>query len=172
MRLPLHVSALAKLRSARVDFLLVGAGAVDHFVPEAASVYVTGDCDILLRPTAANLGKALRAMRACGYDLSAGGEPLTGIDALTLRRLLERRIAVRAELEGSLPLDLMLDAKGFTFAQWWKGKVWFRAGRTRIACASLEKVLESKRLSDRPKDRLLLALFEDRFGVKKSPRAP
>jgi hypothetical protein len=170
MTLPRHVAALAKLRSARVDFLMVGAGALDHFVPEAASVYVTADCDLLLRPTAANVGRALRALRACGYALSAGEEPLAALDALALRRLRERRLTVRAEKADSLPLDLLLEAKGYTFAQWWKGRVWFRAGRTRIPCASLEQVLESKRLSDRPKDRLLLALFKDRFGGKDASR--
>lgn len=170
MTFPAHVAALAKLRAARVDFVMVGAGALDHFVPEAASVYVTADCDLLLRPTAANLAKALRALLACGYELSAGGERLAVLDALVLRRLRERRIAVRAEKSGSLPIDLLLEAKGYTFAQWWKGRVWFRVGRTRIPCASLEKVLESKRLSDRPKDRLLLGLFKNRFAAKSTPR--
>jgi len=166
MTLPGHLAALAKLRAARVDFLMVGAGALDHFVPEAASVYVTADCDLLLRPTTANLAKALRVLLACGYELSAGGEPLPDVDALVLSRLHERRIAVRAEKAESLPLDLLLEAKGYTFAQWWKGRVWFRAGRVRIPCASLEQVLESKRLADRPKDRLLLGLFKDRFAAK------
>lgn len=166
MTLPAHVAALAKLRAAQVDFVMVGAGALDHFVPETASVYLTADCDLLLRPTTANLRRALRALLACGYELSAGDEPLPALDALVLRRLHERRISVRAEKAGSLPLDLLLEAKGYTFAQWWKKRVWFRAGRTKIPCASLEQVLESKRLTDRPKDRLLLGLFKDRFGAK------
>lgn len=139
---------------------MVGAMALNHFAAEMAAAYSTSDCDILLRPTPANLRRALREMRRAGYKLRVNDEPLIGLDDLILRRLLERRITVRAENTRGLPLDLLLDAKGFSFESWWSGRTSFRAGSVRIPCASLEHVLESKRQAGRDKDRALLALFQ------------
>ena len=62
-----HLQVLAALNASRVDYLLIGALALGHYAPDAASFYVTADCDLLVRPTAANLRKALRVLLRCGY---------------------------------------------------------------------------------------------------------
>ena len=173
MKLPAHLSALIGLRKAGVDFLMIGALALDHFVPEAAAVYTTADCDILLRPSLANLLRAFRSMGRSGYALKAGGEPLVGIDDLIIRRILEHKISVRAEKEGGMPVDMLVEAKGFRFEQWWAGRTSFRAGSSRIPCGSLAHVLESKRQAGRPKDKLLIKLFEiSEPAPRRKPRTP
>lgn len=160
MTLPPHLRALLRLKRARVDFLMVGAMALNNFAPEISSTYSTGDCDILLRPTLTNLRRALRELGAADYRLWVNDEPLIRPDALILRRLLEARVTVRAEKEGGLPIDLLVAAKGFAFADWWKHRVRFKAGNAFIPCASLDQILESKRQAGREKDRVLLALYE------------
>lgn len=67
MTLPGHLKALIALRKSRVDFLLVGALALDHYLPEMASVYLTADCDLLLRPTVQNLSKAFSTLKRQRY---------------------------------------------------------------------------------------------------------
>jgi hypothetical protein len=160
MTLPPHLRTLLRLRRARVDFLMVGAMALNNFAPEISATYSTGDCDILLRPTQSNWRRALCELERAGYRLSVNDEPLIRPDALILRRLLEARVTVRAEKEGGLPLDLLVEAKGFAFADWWKRRTRFKAGNAMIPCASLDQILESKRQAGRDKDRVLLALYE------------
>lgn len=160
MTLPQHLRTLIRLKTAKVDFLLVGAMALNHFAAETAGAYSTGDCDILLRPTPGNLRRALREMIRAGYELRVNDEPLVGSDDLVLRRLLESNAAIRAESAQGLPLDLLTNAKGFSFDEWWAGRTSFKAGFARIPCASLEHVLESKRQTGREKDKALLALFQ------------
>ncbi|MFI5363014.1 MAG: hypothetical protein ACHQ49_13670 [Elusimicrobiota bacterium] len=136
MMLPPHLRALIRLKRARVDFLLIGAMAMNNYVPEVAGAYSTSDCDILLRPTLSNLRRALRELSRAGYALRVNDEPLLGLDSLILRRLLEFRSAVRAEKDGGLPLDLLVDAKGFRFEEWWRRRADFKAGNARIPCAA------------------------------------
>lgn len=143
--------------------MLIGALALDHFAPETAAVYATLDCDILLRPTIANVRKAYRTLLREKYALSVGGEPLGKADELALRRILENKIAARAERADSLPIDMLIEAKGFGFQEWWAGRTYFKVGRVRVPCASLEHVLESKRQAGRDKDKKLLALYETAY---------
>lgn len=161
MTVPPHLRALIRLKRAKVDFLLVGALALDHFLPEAGSAYSTGDCDVLLRPTPENLRRALSALSGMRYQFSANGEPLERPDSLTLRRIIEFHATLQAHHPTSVPIDLMLDAKGFSFEEWWSSRTSFLAGGVRINCASLEHILESKRLAGRKKDKVLLRLFRD-----------
>lgn len=172
MTLPAHLQALIALRKARVDYILVGALALDHYVPDMASVYLTADCDILLRPTVKNVARAYKTLIRSGYSLSANGEPVMAPDALETRRILERRLTLRAEKPASLPIDLMTDAIGFAFGKWWAGRVSFTAGGAKLPCAAPEMVVESKRQAGRDKDRLLLRLYEARFPRTRAKRGP
>lgn len=158
-----HLQVLAALNASRVDYLMVGALALGHYSLDAASLYVTADCDLLVRPTAANLRKALRVLIRRGYRLTAGDEPLVHIDALILERLLERRITVRAASATGMPIDLLVDAIGFTYAEWRRTRKIFKVEGVRVPCAGLEQVLESKRQAGRDKDKKLLALYETAY---------
>ncbi len=169
MRRSGHLKVLASLNAARVDYLLVGALALGHYVPEAAAFYVTADCDILVRPTAANLRRALRVLTRHGYRLSAGGEPLPDLDALILKRLLERRMTVRSESDAGMPIDVLVDAIGFTFEQWRRGRTLFKIQGVRVPCAGMMDVVESKRQAGRDKDKKLLSLYETAY--KKLPKS-
>lgn len=160
MTLPGHLSALIALRRARVDFLVIGALGLAHYAPDAASFYVTGDCDILVKPTEAQLYLCLRTLRRLAYRLAINDEPLADVDPFTITRLIERRIAIRAEKDDSLPIDVLTDATGYSFEEWWETRTSFRAGRSRIPCAGLEQILLSKKAAGRGKDKKILALYQ------------
>ena len=72
-RLP-HLAVLRRLNRARVDYVLIGVFAINHYVRDPGSVYSTLDCDILIRPEPGHLRKAIRALQAEGYDLEAGDD--------------------------------------------------------------------------------------------------
>ena len=158
-----HLKVLAALNSSGADYLLVGALALGHYAPDAASFYVTADCDLLVRPAVANLRKVLRTLVRCGYSLTAGGEPLVRLDPLVLKRLLEGRITVRSESAAGMPIDILIDAIGYSYAQWRRNRKVFKVEGVRVPCAGLEQVLESKRQAGRDKDKKLLALYETAY---------
>ena len=151
------------MNKTRVDYVLIGVLAINHYADGPSSAYSTSDCDVLLRPELGNLRRAARAVLAEGYELNAGGEPLPEPDDLILRRILERRANIVGQRPGTLSVDMVLDAGGMTFAEWKKGRRLFNVGRIRVPCAALEKLLLSKQRSGRAKDIEFLRLYRARL---------
>lgn len=154
-----HLRVLARLNRLSVDYLLIGVLAINHYADDPASAYSTQDCDVLLKPDLGNLRRAVRALLAEGYELSAGSEPLPAPDALVLRRILERRASIVGKRGGALGVDLVLDAGGLSFSAWRRGRREFRVGTILVPCASLEKLLAAKERAARPKDKAFLKLY-------------
>ncbi len=158
-RIPPHARALARLNRAKVDYVLIGVTAINHYAREPGEVFSTLDCDVLLRPEPRNLTRALKALAAEGYRFECGGEPVPRPDALTVQSIVANRATLRALKKGSLPLDLVLETKGYRFTDWRRRRRIFRVGRALIPCASLEQLLEAKERVGRAKDRAFLRLF-------------
>lgn len=159
MKRPPHLAVLRRLNKAGVDYVLIGVLAINHYVRDPGSMYSTLDCDILIRPEADHLRKAIRVLLSEGYRLEAGGEPLISPDDLLVARLVEHRATIRGLKRDSLAIDLVLETSGFSFSDWHRGRRFFKAGGLRIPCGSLTQLLRSKEISGRPKDRAFLKLY-------------
>jgi hypothetical protein len=159
-----HYKVLARLNRLKVDYVLIGVLAINHYSDTPESIYFTQDCDVLLRPDLPNLRRAVRVVVAEGYSLEAGGEPLPPPDDLTLERILKHRANIVSRKRASLTVDLVLDAGGMSFAKWKTGRRLFKAGTIRVPCASLRKLLLAKKRAGRKKDRAFLALY--RAGLR------
>ncbi|MCX5796044.1 MAG: hypothetical protein NTY77_11165 [Elusimicrobia bacterium] len=166
-----HLEFLRRLRAEKIDFLLVGALAVGHYAPELSQTYSTYDCDVLVRPDLEHFRKAVRTLARCGFQLQVGGEPLVKPDALVFKRLLGFRTTVCGERPDALSVELLLEAKGFSFAEWWQTRREFRVAGFRIACGALENLVASKKASARPKDKAFLKLYEAAFTALPRKRA-
>ena len=118
MKLNDPYDAIKLLLQNKVRLLLIGVFAVNHYARDSSAAYMTQDCDILLQPDPKNLRKAVDAFYKGKYALQCGGEPLIKPDSLTLRRIIEHRALIRAAKPRRMTIDLVLEAKGFSFEQW------------------------------------------------------
>lgn len=158
-KLPL-AKALAGLNAARVDYVMIGVLAINHYAKDPSSVYSTLDCDLLLRPDPDNLFRALKALRRGGCELTVDGEPLGGADLLLCRRIVECGGTVTALKPGEMPIDIVLEIKGGNFTALKRRRRLFKVAGVRVPCADLKDVLDAKRLAGRPKDKAFLKLYE------------
>lgn len=62
-----------------------------------------------------------------------------------------------------MPIDVLVDAIGYSYARWRRTRKIFKVEGVRVPCAGLEQVLESKRQAGRDKDKKLLALYETAY---------
>lgn len=152
--------ALARLNAARVDYIMIGVLALNHYAKDPASVYSTLDCDLFLPPDADNLARAFKALALDGRTLESGGEPLGKPDTLLCRRIVERRAMVTAAKPGEMPIDLVLEVKGTDFSSLRsRGKI-FKVAGIRVPCADIKDILEAKRRAGRKKDVAFLKLYK------------
>jgi hypothetical protein len=160
MTRPPHLTFLAELSKARVDYVVIGLMGLNHYAATTGDVYHTEDLDVLISPQPSHLRRACTALVKAGYELHSNGEPLPAVDAFLARRILERRAVVRGSHPHGLGVDLVLEARPFSFAQWKKGRCEFRADRVRIHCAAKEMILRAKEEIGRPKDKAFLKLYK------------
>jgi predicted nucleotidyltransferase len=155
--------ALAALARAGVDFVLVGVGGINFYARDPAEVVRTVDLDVLIPRRVDALRGALAALHAAGFRFEASGEPFVDVgDEAVLGRIVESGGNVAA-VAGGVRLDLMLAATGFGFDELAADAERFRLGDLEVSVGRLEKLLRSKALAGRAKDREFLRLFAARL---------
>lgn len=159
MTLPPHLAFLAALAKEKVDYLLIGMMGLNHYADRAGAVYHTEDVDVLIGPNPAALRRACAALARIGYELESNGEPLGPVDAVLARRIVEHRAVITGRHEHGLGVDLVLEARPFTFAGWRKSARTFRVDSIQVVCASLEMILKAKEDAGRPKDKAFLKIY-------------
>jgi len=158
------LEALAALARVGSEFVVVGVAGINFYARDASGVVLTADLDLLLPPRVDALRTALAALSRTGFEFEAGGEPFIDVeDDAVLRRMIERGANVTAVTAQGVRIDLMPSLKGYRFDDLAGDAERFRVGDVEIRVGRLEKLLRSKELSDRPKDREFLRLFAARL---------
>jgi len=146
---------LSALSAAGVDFIIVGAHALAaHGAPRA-----TGDLDIWVRPSPANAERTMQALAAFGaplFDLSA--DDLTHTETVFQMGVPPARI------------DILAGITGVTFAEAWPRRVIITVEGLEVPVLSRQDFVTNKRLVDRPKDRVDLALLAEAEGPPQPPK--
>jgi predicted nucleotidyltransferase len=155
--------ALAALREAGVEFVIVGVGGINFYARTPGEVFATVDLDTLLRPAVENLATALRVLSGIGYTFEAGGEPFLDLEDIgVLSRVVSRGAALTAIHPDEGQLDLMTSMAGFSYDELLNEATTFRVADVEVRVGQLEKLLRSKERSGRPKDLEFLRAFEAR----------
>ncbi len=155
--------ALAALREAGVEFVVVGVGGINFYARTPGEVFATVDLDTLLRPAVGNLADALRVLSGLGYSFEAGGEPFLDLeDVEVLSRVVSRGAALTAIHPDEGQIDLMTSMAGLSYEDLAADATVFRVAAVEVRVGRLEKLLRSKERSARPKDIEFLRAFEAR----------
>lgn len=126
---------LRSLKENKVDFVVIGATAF----PVHGYVRATLDIDIFIRPERDNAEKTWKALKEFGYDVTD----------ITLRDLLAKKLLIR---QYAVETDIHPFVTGTTFERVWKRRVKKKFGRTLVAFASLDDLIEMKKAAARPQD--------------------
>ena len=155
------VRGVAALASAGVEFVLVGVGGINFYARDGAHAFATLDLDLLLAPEPDNLRCALETLSAAGFSFETGGEPFCDRnDQTILERIVALGGCITALHEDGAQLDLMLSVRGFSYSDLAVDARTFTVASSQVRVGRLEKLLRSKELSDRPRDREFLRHFE------------
>lgn len=156
------------------DFLVVGVSGVNFYANDASESVITHDLDLWLRPDAANVSKALIALRDAGFFFEAGGEPFVDLeDELVLGNVIRFGGTIVARKPPEVGrLDLMLSLFDFSFADEREKAAEFHFEGRLVRVADLETLLRSKERAGREKDLIFLQLHGARFRELAKARRP
>jgi hypothetical protein len=160
------VSALIELfrslAERRVRYVVIGVWGVNLYAQQAAELLATRDTDLFVPPEPENLLRTWQACDELGLELTSSGEPLDRPrDEFLARAVVERRALTRASDAADLVVDLTLVMAGFDFESAWRERRTLTLDGVPVTVARLSQIVESKRIADRPKDRLFLATYRE-----------
>ena len=130
---------LVALDEHQVEFLVVGA----HALAAHGIARATADFDVLVRPSADNAARVLRALVVFGAPVKAHG--VTTDD-------FEREGTV---YQMGLPprrIDMLTQISGVSFDEAWRSRLEVQVDGLRFAVLGREALIKNKRASGRPKD--------------------
>lgn len=139
-----------------VKYVVVGMAGINYYAKGQTQGFSTMDYDIFLEPTLDNVGKALRSLISLGYTLGTA-EGAFHLGALR-QAVRARRTLVATTPEGVM-VELLLQISGYPFSEIAKDAKTVSAQGVPVRVGQLHKLLQSKRLAGRPKDRLFLARY-------------
>ena len=145
-----------------VRYVVVGMSGINYYAANPAQTFATLDYDIFIEPTLRNVEQALRCVKRLGFSVGTSSGPLkaSGIKAI----VRERKTLVATTTDG-LTVELLFSVSGYAFSDLIRDAATFTVRGVPVKVGRLTKLLASKKLAGRAKDRQFLrryqALLED-----------
>jgi hypothetical protein len=157
-----YLKLINGFNKAGIRYVVVGVSGINYYVRDASRLIITGDYDMFIYPEVKNVLSAVRELKKQGFILSMSGRamPLRAV-----KKVVSLRKTIHAANHYGCVVELLLDISGYTFEDIESDARFFRASGVRVKVGNLDKLLNSKRIADRPKDRLFLKrrLLDDVF---------
>ena len=150
-----------------VRYVVVGMSGINYYARNPAETFATLDYDLLLEPTIHNVIQALQGLRAMGFTIGTA-RGLVEADA-NLRGIVRQRQTLVATTPDGITVELILRVSGYTFSELARDAATFTVRGVPVKVGRLTKLLQSKKLAGRSKDRQFLrryqSLLEDEGNV-------
>ena len=148
---------IAQFNRQGVRYVVVGMSGINYYATDPAETFATLDYDVFLEPTHLNIERALRALGRLRVTVGTA-EGLLKPDGVT-SVVRGRRTLVATNADGVM-VELLLEVSGFTFAELAQDAVTITVRGVPVRVGKLQKLLRSKQLAGRPKDRQFLKRYE------------
>ena len=140
-----------------VAYVVVGMAGINYYAKDASEMFSTLDYDIFLKSTLSNVEKALHCLEELGFSLATRKGV---VQRNELKQLVRGRMTLSATTQEGIMVELLLKVSGYPFSELAKDAATFTVGRVPIRVGRLRKLLRSKQLANRPKDRQFLKRYQ------------
>ncbi|MBI4394561.1 MAG: hypothetical protein HY583_00030, partial [Candidatus Omnitrophica bacterium] len=140
-----------------VRYVVVGLSGINYYAKNPRETFGTLDYDLFLEPSLPNIQKAIQTLKTLGFELGTTEGPFK---LEVLKPLVRDRKTLVATTPDGLMIELLLQISGYPFSELARDAATFTVGRVPIRVGRLSKLLKSKQLADRPKDRQFLKRYK------------
>lgn len=139
-----------------VRYVVIGMSGINFYAKSPATAFSTLDYDFFLEPTLRNVRKALGCLKELGFTVGTAQEILKPENIRQVVR--DQRTLIASTPEGLL-VELLLKVSGYPFSEMAREAKTFNAGNIPVRVGQLSKLIRSKKLAYRPKDRQFLKRY-------------
>lgn len=151
-----YTAVIRAFTRAGIRYVVIGMSGINYYAHGPSEAFATMDYDVFLEPTLQNVRKAVRALERLGCSL---GTTQGALKRTTLGGVVRRRQTLIATTSDGCMVELLLAVSGYAFGELAKDAVTIVVHGTPIRVGRLTKLLQSKRIADRPKDRQFLRRY-------------
>jgi len=159
-----YAEILEEFNKRGTRYVVIGMSGINYYASSASEIFSTQDFDILIKPTTTNVEKAILGIKKLGYNLRDAEKEVDESDVGDIVRSKSTIICVN---EYYITVELILNVSGFTFDQMELDSRTFVVNNVPIKVGNLKKLLLSKKIAGREKDKLFLKRFEILLKEKK-----
>lgn len=160
-----YAELIDKFNRKGVKYVVVGMSGINYYASDAQETFSTQDFDIFVKPMISNVKKAVSIFKELGYSAAVNGQEA---QEERIKDAVRQKNTIIATDAYGIMFELILAVSGYTFDQMERDAVIFEAGGVPIKVAKLNKLLMSKKIAARDKDRLFLRRFK--LLLKKTTR--
>ncbi len=151
-----YLRVIQAFNRAGVRYVVVGMSGINYYATRPSEAFGTMDYDVFLKPTMPNVQKAIRQLQDMEFTLGTAQGPI-GLD--DLRMVIRTQRTIVATTADGLMVELLLAISGYTFEALVEDAMAIIVRGTPITVGRLEKLLRSKQIAGRPKDREFLKRY-------------
>lgn len=140
--------------------MVVGMSAINYYAKSQIQAIVTLDYDIFLEPELANVRRAIQCLKQLGFTI---GTAAGRLKVAELPRAVKVRRTLVATTSEGIMVELLLAVSGFSFAELANDAKTLSLRGVAVKVGRIEKLLQSKKLAGRPKDRAFLSRYASLF---------
>lgn len=152
-----YAEILAGFNKKGVNYVVIGMSGINYYASRAQETFATQDFDIFIKPTIDNVKKAISIFKNLDYDLIAGEEKP---EEPLIKKIVKNKKTIVASDPYGITFELILSVSGYTFGQMQADAAIFNIKNIPIRVARLNKLLMSKKIAGRAKDKLFLKRYE------------
>ena len=147
-----YEAVIRRFNRSGVRYIVVGMSGINYYAKSPRESFGTMDYDFFVEPTLKNVEKAVRCLKAMGFDLTGEWD---------LRQTVRDQRTLTATTANGLMVELLLKISGYPFSGLAKDAVTFSVRGVPVKVGQIRKLLRSKKLAGRPKDRRFLRRYQD-----------
>ncbi len=152
-----YIEALDRFNRDGVGYVVIGMSGINYYALKASETFSTQDFDIFIKPTISNVKKVISIFERLNYSLVSSERSVKEAD---VRNIVKNKNTILATDPYGIVFKLLLVVSGYTFDQMRRDAVVFNIKNVPIKVAKLSKLLMSKKIAGREKDRLFLKRYE------------
>ena len=159
-RAPVHDpyrAVIQRFNRRGVRYVVMGMSGINYYAKRPSEAFATLDYDILVEPTLRNVRQAVQSLTDLGFTLGTSSGRLE-LERLT-QLIRDRRTLIATTTEG-VAIELLLKVSGFPFSELLRDAATFTVRGVPVKVGRLTKLLKSKQLAGRPKDRQFLKRYQ------------